>query len=302
MPITNTLQRSINYALISARGAPLTNVLNIANEPALTIGDYVRQFILGPPFAWRWNRSFTAFIAQPGVDSFSLTNWSPTANVSKYTITIDSNGFQQQVTIAGATGLVPPTWNANVNGLTVDNSVTWVNQGMPAAGITPIQPLGWLEKAVAIAADNSAYELEIALDLAREPRQNQPFKISPWLDDGNGVYTFRLMPSPEQQYTVYLTQQNAAPNFVTLGDFWDPVPDYLSYLYNQGILAKTFEYMNRDGYLAETQLFLRQVIAANSGLTDSQVNIFLSERIATARQGQSALGEAQTSRQARGAF
>ncbi len=99
-----------------------------------------------------------------------------------------------------------------------------------------------------------------------------------------------------------MTQQTAPTNFTSLSDLWAPVPDYLSYLYNQGIVAKTYEYMNKDTYLPEEQLFLRQVIAANAGLTESQINIFLSERINTAREGQSALSESQSGRQSRGAF
>jgi len=60
--------------------------------------------------------------------------------------------------------------------------------------------------------------------------------------------------------------------------------------------------MNKETYLPEEQLFLRQVIAANAGLTESQVNIFLGDRVTSARQGQSALGESQAARQGRGAY
>src|ERR1039457_2738607 len=98
MANTNTLQRSINYASILARGAPLSSIFSYALEPALTIGDYVRQFILGPPFAWRWNRSVTAFSAAIGVSDYALTAWAANTYVAKGVITVDTNGNQQQVT------------------------------------------------------------------------------------------------------------------------------------------------------------------------------------------------------------
>ena len=301
MANSNTLQRSINYASILARGAPLSSIFSYANEPALTIGDYVRQFIMGPPFAWRWNRSVTAFNAAIGVSDYALTAWSAGATLAKNVITVDTNGNEQQVTTAGVTGATVPTWASTGN--TIDNTVTWTNRGVVGDGtFSAIQPLGWLEKAVAIDAQTVSHELSIVLNLGLEPVQNLPFSISPIFDNANGVYTFRMLPAPEQVYTVILTQQNSPVNFAALSDLWSPIPDYLSYLYNQGTLAKVYEYINHEGYLPEEQLFLRQVIAANSGLTESQVNIFLSERIVTARQGQSAMGESQSGRQARGAF
>ena len=302
MANTNTLQRSINYVTIMARGAPMSNVLTIANEPALTIGDWVRQFILSPPFAWRWNRSFTAFIATQGVDTYSLTTWASGQAYPLGTIVIDPNGNQQYVQTAGTTGGAQPVWNTMSPGTTLDGSITWQNQGSPGLGTTPIQPLGWLEKAVAIDASNTAHELGIILNLTKEPQQNQPTSICPLQDTGNGIYTFRMIPAPEQAYTVFLTQQNAAPNFVALTDLWNPVPDYLSYLYNQGLLAKTYEYMNKQEFVSEEQLFLRMVLAANSGLSETQMNIFLTERVITARQGQSGLQDSQSGRQARGGF
>ena len=303
MANSNTLQRSISYATILARGAPLSGVLSIPNEPALTIGDWVRQFILGPPFAWRWNRSITAFNATTGTTDYAIMQWTTLLAVPYGTILVDSHGNQQQCTVAGITGALQPTWNQTFSGMTTDGSVTWENVGAVGGGyFQPIQPLGWVEKAVIIDANKVSHEMGIRLNLGQESVQNQPFDLAPLLDSGTGIYTFRIIPAPEQPYTVILTNQNAAPNFTTLGGLWSPIPDYLSYLYNQGIIAKTFEYMSKDSFLAEEQLFLRQVIAANSGLTDSQVDIFLSDKIITARQGQSELGEAQQSRQARGGF
>ena len=59
MAATNTLQKTLNLASIFVGGAPLSAIIGVANEPALSIGDWVRQFILAPPFAWSWNRATT---------------------------------------------------------------------------------------------------------------------------------------------------------------------------------------------------------------------------------------------------
>lgn len=59
MAIVNTLQKAVNLSSIFVGGAPLSAIIGVANEPALSIGDWVRQFILSPPFAWSWNRATT---------------------------------------------------------------------------------------------------------------------------------------------------------------------------------------------------------------------------------------------------
>ena len=73
-------------------------------------------------------------------------------------------------------------------------------------------------------------------------------------------------------------------------------------LYNQGFLAKTYEYWKDERFISTMQLFVRQAIAANSGLSDSQVNIFLGERLDYARTQQKELQSSQSGRQGRGLF
>ena len=41
-------------------------------ELAYSIGDWTRQFLLAPPFAWRWNRAETSFVCNPGQTDYSL--------------------------------------------------------------------------------------------------------------------------------------------------------------------------------------------------------------------------------------
>ena len=58
MPSTITLERTIDLTQRYIRLAPLTFVGQ--GDPAFSGADSVRQFILSPPFTWRWNRQILA--------------------------------------------------------------------------------------------------------------------------------------------------------------------------------------------------------------------------------------------------
>lgn len=164
---------------------------------------------------------------------------------------------------------------------------------------------GWLEKATCVdlsQSTNPTKELSIELNLADESQQGTPTRISAEMDDGNGNITFRLHPAPDAPYIVNLTYQKRAGLFVNTTDTWAPIPDSLSYLVNQGMLAKCAEYLNDSRAGEAMVLFLRQVVAANSGLDETQVNIFLQDHLNTLRQSQESVGNAASGRQGRGAF
>lgn len=220
---TIQLSRSINLAQQFVRNAPLSFATG-NNDPAFSNADWVRQFLLGPPFAWRWNRATVD--VQCAVGS------------SDYTVSL-------------------PTF-------------------------------GWIEKAIIIDATNGnqSHELEVEMNISQETVPNQPTQISPQMDDGNGNITFRISPAADKNYTLRITYQIAAPIFTLATQTWAPLPDYLSYLYNQGFLAKNLEYINDSRFGNVMQLFLQQAVAANNGLTETQINIFLTERMNTQRQTQ----------------
>jgi len=221
MASTIPLSRSVTLASSFIRYAPLTMS---ANDPALSNADWVRQFILSAPFAWRWNRAVLEFPTEIGQSDYVVS----TSN------------------------------------------------------------FGWIEKAVLSNPNDGdkTYELEVENNLAVESQPNQPTRISAQLDNDAGEITFRLVPAPDAEYNVEVTVQKAAPNFTQLTDTWTPIPDYFSYMYNTGFLAKNYEYMNDPRYLPTMQLFLQQVVSANEGLSDAAKNIFLTDRLDTQRQTQ----------------
>lgn len=91
MAVTNTLLRVLTVAQNIKRNAPLTGIGGNPLEPALSIADWARQFIMMPPFAWRWNRAVTSFVTvaaqQDYVKAISNFGWLESATVSDGTIT-----------------------------------------------------------------------------------------------------------------------------------------------------------------------------------------------------------------------
>ena len=220
MAATNKIQRSIAYASQFVRNAPL--VFSGSNDPAFFNADWVRQFILSPPFAWRWNRGVVVIHLAQGQQD--------------YTVNI-------------------PTF-------------------------------GWLEKGSLInaAVQPQSWQLTISTELTIENNQQVPTTFAAQSDDGNGNITFRFFPVPDQAYIATLDFQEQSPSFQNTSDTWDPIPDYLSYLYNQGFLAKAYEYLSDPRYVEAATIFFRQLVACSEGLTDTQKNIFLNGRLETLRQ------------------
>ena len=183
MASTIQLQRTVTYASQFVRNAPLA-FLNMSNDPAFSNADWVKQFILSAPMAWRWNRTsvsdvvtFPTFVTVPGTSDYSVS----------------------------------------------------------------LPTFGWLEKATLYDTQNgfAVFELSTKLDSAIDNNPNQPTRISVQNDDGAGHITFRIFPAPDSVYNCCLEFQNAASQFTLLSQTWSPIPDYFSYLFNQGFIAKT---------------------------------------------------------------
>lgn len=237
MAATITLQNAINFAQAFCQLRPLAGVGGVANEPAVTIANQVKQFILGAPFAWRWNRASVSFNTVAGTQDYSQA----------------------------------------------------------------VSDLGWLEKASVKDSNGNEFEIDLKLVLSKSSEQGHPQHVSAQLDDNAGNITFRLLPVPDAVYTVTLTYQKKATLFTALTGTWAPIPDELSYLYQKGFLAMALELADDPRAALETQLFLRQVIAANAGLKDSEKNIFLEGRLVNERQQQGELLGVQQGRASRGA-
>lgn len=70
MASTRSLQDVINWAQPYCRLIGLTGQGGVANEPAMSIANSVLCFILGAPFAWRWNRNSLTFNTASGTQIY----------------------------------------------------------------------------------------------------------------------------------------------------------------------------------------------------------------------------------------
>lgn len=234
---TIALQRTADFAKMHVANSPLMFQSNTYGDPLFTMADWVRQFILSAPFAWRWNRSQVSATLVQGQQDFTLS----------------------------------------------------------------IPDFGWLEKGVYIDPTGATYELQSKETLSQESSQSQPTSIATVNDDGENV-TFRVFPPPPDGCTIGVIYQKQAGTFQSAADTWAPIPDWLSYLYTSGLVAKTYEYKDDARAFPAMQMFVRQVLAANDGLTDAQKSLFLPEMVNMQRTQTSVMRKSQLGDTARGLF
>ena len=145
---------------------------------------------------------------------------------------------------------------------------------------------GWLEKATLYdpSSGYAALELQVELNKPIETNSFQPQRIATQLDDRQGNITFRLFSAPDKVYNVCLEFQNAAQLFTNTTQTWDPIPDYMSMIYNDGFDFKTFMYLGDSRFQASGQFFFQGLAAMSEGLTESQKNLWLSDKLNSLRQ------------------
>lgn len=245
-------------------------------EPALTSANTVLQTVVGAPFAWRWNRVVTGFISTAGQQDYTLINWNTVTVVKLGWLLVDANGNSQSVTTAGTTGSVLPTFNNTKGATTTDGSVTWTNLGSIGSSVSSTYNLAWIETSSVMDLNNTKwFEMQSKLSLGQDSNQARPINVSAQGDDGQGNITFRLMPVPDQAYPVTLTLQKKPPLFTGVNQSWSPVPDEYSHIYNWGFLALMWLFADDPRFSVANQKFVTQLLGANQGLTQTQINIFL---------------------------
>jgi len=253
-------------------------------EPALSNANIILQTILSAPFVWRWNRIVTGFVTIPGQQDYYLVTWSASAHLAVNTFVVDSNGNSQQVTTAGTTGTILPTWNSSPGSMTTDGSVVWTNLGSINTPVSTSFDFGFIETSSVQDPTNTFkgtttpkwYPLESKICLELDSSNTtRPRTIAAQADDGNGGITFRLMPVPDIAYPVAITIQEKPPVFDSLFQTWAPIPDEYSRIYNWGFLALFYLYSDDPRYGAANQKFISQLLSVNEGLTETERNVFL---------------------------
>lgn len=269
--LLNTIEwsKKLNFGRRSAIGNYL--------EPALTSANTVLQTIVGPPFAWRWNRTVTGFVTAAGQQDYTLFNYAATTAVKLGWFTVDDAGNCQKCTTAGTTGS-GPTWNHTLAGTTTDGSVTWTNMGVVNTQAVGTYTFGWME--TVSVQDTSVtppkwFEIQTELCLGLDSSTGRPRNIAAQGDDGLGNITFRLMMVPDASYPVAITIQQKPPLFTSTDQTWAPVPDEFSRIYNWGYLSLMWLFSDDPRFAIANGKFVAQLLSAGEGLTETQKNIFL---------------------------
>jgi len=279
-----TLLRTMEWAkrLNFGRRSAIGNFL----EPALTSANVVLQTVLGPPFAWYWNRVVTGFVCVPGQQDYYVVNWQASTVYAVGTFTVDNYGNSQQVTTGGTSGSSAPTWNNTAGGTTTDSGVTWTNLGRilgttpnsQAITVSQTYSLGFVENASVLDTTNTPakwFQIANMVDLARDSAQARPRFISVQADDGNGNVTFRLMPTPNIAYPVLVTLQQKPTPFISVNQTWAPIPDEYQHIYTWGFLALMWAFADDPRVQMANQRFVAQLLATAEGLDETKRNIFL---------------------------
>lgn len=259
---------------------PLNN--GNSNEPAITSANLVLQTIIGAPFSWRWNRAVIGFVTQQGQQDYTIFNWKASTVVPIGYFLVDSNGFSQQATTAGTTGTnIPNPFNVNPGQTTTDGSVIWTNRGsLNVNNSSSTYSFDWIEHAsVQITNSNTCSlewkEITPKIRLALDSAASRPAFIDAQYQDSNGNITFRLMPVPDKSYPVSITIQQKPPIIASMNDFWSPIPDEYSRLYNWGFVALMQMFADDTRWQFSNQKFIANLLSTNQGLTQTEINVFL---------------------------
>lgn len=207
MPSTITISATCSWAAAFLEQQPL--LIN-GMEPALGSANLVLQTILGPPFAWPFNRKIIMF---------------------------DTSA--QDSTQSG------------------------------------LNDFGFLEGGTVKPPGGKPFEIAVKQILHTDASQARPQWCAPYIDDGAGNITFRLTPSPDQNYTVVLPYQKRAPILMSLAYTWAPLPDDKNYIAQWGFLAMMSLIGNDARFNEYNAKFTMSLLAAQGGLTDMERNIFL---------------------------
>ncbi|HEX3682206.1 MAG TPA: hypothetical protein VHU83_06655 [Bryobacteraceae bacterium] len=133
---------------------------------------------------------------------------------------------------------------------------------------------------------SNIFPLEIAETLSRGSEQGRPTFIALQTDDDAGNLTFRVLPAPDQSYSISVTYQVKAPLFSSLSQTWAPVPDFMEYIYNWGFLSLMLDYNDSSKAQRMRQLFVASLLGASEGLSEADKNLFTYAWLGDMRQQQ----------------
>jgi hypothetical protein len=292
----NTVVGTLNWCAASTLNRPSQNVGGFFQEPGLTNANLLMGTILGPPFAWQWNRYTAQFTASPGQTDYSVSipsfGW-----LEKATRTF--GGLTKEIQIATSLAVstdqdapfeICPVFDDNNGNITFrllaapDQAyvINLTYQGAPNF-LTSLYGAPLVLTSVAAASGNTTVYTGPALS---SPQVNQYYQVSGFVAPStanNGLY-YATASGPTS-----ITLQNpngvavTAAGTVAPATTWAPIPDKYNFLYERGMLAHLHGTYDAATYAMELELFFRQLVGCSEGLSDTAKAIFLLDRLAQLR-------------------
>jgi hypothetical protein len=310
MAATKTLQNSVDWVRPFLNWANLTIGTN--NEPAFTSANQALQTIVGPPFVWPWNRSQATFYTSAGIQDYNVA-------ISNFgfleTATIELVGQITHVVANGTTAIFTAANNfstlpnggvgqpvvitgCTTSGLNVQTTLV----AATATTFTISSTITVTENesgAVAVAGPSMALELKWGAMTEDRALDRPTFIATQESDESGTTFTFRLMPVPDQLYRVNLIYQEAPTSFAHLSDTWG-IPDQLQYIYNYFFAFFMFDYFENPKAERYRQLAVAALLARQSGLSETDRNLFLGNWLEVMKQEASSMQKSQQGNQAHG--
>lgn len=270
---------------------PFVNWANITigtnNEPFISSANLTLQTIVGPPFAWAWNRTKTNFLTTQGTQDYA-TSLSAFGYLEAASIQLGA--VITSVTVSG--GIATFTAINNFSSLLSNGSVPTQISGCTTSAlngsqtITSATPTTFTcsiatsnvteseSGAKALAGPIMPLELK-SLAITDASEQDRPSFISTQSSDESGVnLTWRLLPVPNTTYQVNLIYQLAPPLVSSLSSTWG-IPNDMQYIYSYFMLFLVLDYFDDVRAARYRQLAVASLLARAEGLNEQDRNMFL---------------------------
>lgn len=262
-------------------------------QPALGIASMVMQTVLSPPFTWRWNNEEFVFTCNPTQQTANITNIA-ISSAGLLTVTCNNSFFYgNPILLSGLTGatklngqLVSVLTYSSTQFTAQTNFATYAST--PDTGTatntttqdyTVAAPVfSHIEHCSVLDINqtpNKWMQMEIKDNLALDSITDRPRFLNPHTQDDNGNMTFRVMPAPDASYPVSVHVQLAAPAVTSINQTWNPIPDYMQYVYNWGFLALTWVFADDPRSTMANQKFMAALLGRAEALSEDDRNIFL---------------------------
>lgn len=135
----------------------------------------------------------------------------------------------------------------------------------------------WLTDPDEDGGERQVKEIPVMQNLSAESAVERPASACVLMDDNAGNLTVRLNNVPDKQYTLTVQSQNKARLLTSAASFWAPIPDELSYIYDEGFLAECCLLIKDARFPIFRQNFLSNLLSLQDGLDSTQRNIFIGD-------------------------